>query len=186
MMKVLAIVGSPRKNGNTDVVVQKVLEGAVEKGAETETIYINDLDFRACQGCGLCNVMADCKLKDDMTDVYKKLEEADAFVFGSPIYFDQFTGQMRSFLDRCYALVDAELKPRLPVGKNAVLVRAQGDSNGSTYENVFDEFGNILKLFFGMTVTDRLVAAGYDLPGSVRKDTELMEQAKQAGIHLLD
>ncbi|NPE28477.1 flavodoxin family protein [Methanococcoides sp. SA1] len=185
-MKVLAIIGSPRKNGNTDVVVQKVLEGAAEKGAETESIYINELDFKGCQGCGLCNVMADCKLKDDMTDVYKKLEDADAFVFGSPIYFNQFTGQMRSFLDRCYALVDAELKPRLPVGKNAVLVRAQGDPNGPMYDNVFDDFEEILKMFFGMTVTDKIVAAGFDLPGSVRKDTELMEKAKQAGVHLVD
>lgn len=185
-MKVLAIIGSPRKNGNTDVVVQKVLEGAAEKGAETESIYINELDFKGCQGCGLCNVMADCKLKDDMTDVYKKLEEADAFVFGSPIYFNQFTGQMRSFLDRCYALVDAELKPRLPVGKNAVLVRAQGDPNGPMYDNVFDDFEEILKMFFGMTVTDKIVAAGFDLPGSVRKDKELMDKAKQAGVHLLD
>ncbi|SES97597.1 Multimeric flavodoxin WrbA [Methanococcoides vulcani] len=185
-MKVLGIVGSPRKNGNTDVVVQKVLEGVAESGAETETIYINDLNFKGCQGCGFCNVMPECKIKDDMTEVYKKIEEADGFVFGSSIYFFQFTGQMRLFLDRCYALVDAELKPRIPVGKKAVLVRSQGAPDKSTYENVFDEFSECLTTFFGMEVKDRLVAAGFDLPREVKKDTELMEKAKLAGLHLLD
>lgn len=184
-MKVLAIVGSPRKNGNTDVVVQKVLEGATQAGAETETIYINELDFKGCQGCGLCNMMADCKLKDDMTDVYVKLAESDAFVFGSPIYFGQFTGQMRLFLDRCYALVDAELNPRLPVGKNAVLVRAQGEPDKAVYESVFDEFESGLNIYFGMKVTDKLVAAGVDLPGASKKDAELMEKAKAAGVNLV-
>lgn len=185
-MKVLGIVGSPRKNGNTDTVVQKVLEGVAESGAETETIYINDLNFKGCQGCGFCNVMPECKIKDDMTEVYKKIEEADGFVFGSPIYFLQFSGQMRLFLDRCYALMDADLKSRIPEGKKAIIVRSQGDPDKSSYESVSDEFAEVLNTFFGMEIKDKLVVAGFDLPRDVMKDTELLENAKQAGLHLFD
>ncbi|UGV40388.1 flavodoxin family protein [Methanococcoides orientis] len=185
-MKVLGIVGSPRKNGTTDTVVQKVLEGVAENGAETETIYINDLNFKGCQGCGFCNVMPECKLKDEMTGVYTKIEEADGFVFGAPIYFLQFSGQMRLFLDRCYALVDADLNPRIPKGKKAMIVRSQGDSDKSSYESVSDEFADVLKTYFGMEIKDGLVVAGFDLPRDVMKDTELLENAKQAGLHLMD
>ncbi|MGM0770499.1 MAG: flavodoxin family protein [Halobacteriota archaeon] len=185
-MKVLGIVGSPRKNGTTDMVVQKVLEGAAESGAETETIYINELDFKGCQGCGFCNVMPECKIKDDMTEVYTKIEEADGFVFGAPIYFLQFSGQMRLFLDRCYALVDGELKPRIPVGKKAMIVRSQGDPEKASYESVSDEFAEVLKTFLGMEIKDGLVVAGFDLPRDLLKDTEFLEEAKQAGLHLMD
>ena len=97
-MKVVGFVGSPRKNGNTDVLAQQVLDGAAEAGADVEKFYINEMDFKGCQGCGYCRAKDECKLDDDMTKAYDAIRDADGIVFGSPIYFFQLTGQMRLFV----------------------------------------------------------------------------------------
>lgn len=183
-MKVLGIVGSPRKKGNTDVLVQQVLDGAAEAGAEVEKIYINDMEFKGCQGCGFCNFQDYCKLEDEMTPVYDKIKEADGFVFGSPIYFAQFTGQMRLFLDRCYSLSDADFKPRIEAGKKAILAGTQAFPGADTYKGVFDEFAEQLKTYLGIEVKDILIGTETNLPGEVRKNHDLMDQAKNAGLEM--
>lgn len=105
-MKVIGIVGSPRKNGNTNIVVQQILEGAAEAGAETRTFLLNEMNFRGCQACDYCKSHEKCKLEDDLTELFEEMAGADGVVFGAPIYFAQFSGQMRLFLDRCYSLPD--------------------------------------------------------------------------------
>ncbi|WP_406661446.1 flavodoxin family protein [Methanolobus sp. ZRKC3] len=185
-MKVVAFVGSPRKNGNTDVLVQQVLDGAVEAGADVEKFYINDMDFKGCQGCGYCRNTEICKLDDDMTKAYDAIKNADGVVFGSPIYFFQMTGQMRLFLDRCYALLNNDHTPRIDSGKKAVIVGAQGAPDAAAFTGVYEEFSNVLKQFMGMDVKDTIVDVGHHAPGEAKENTELMEQAKSAGINLFE
>jgi multimeric flavodoxin WrbA len=185
-MKVVGFVGSPRHNGNTDVLVQQVLDGAAESGADVETFYINDMNFKGCQGCGYCRTTESCKLNDDMTKAYDAIKNADGVVFGSPIYFYQMTGQMRSFLDRCYALVDNEHAPRIESGKKAVIVGAQGAPDAAAFTKVYAEFSNILQQFMGMDVKDIIVDIGHHAPGEAKNNLELMEQAKSAGISLFE
>lgn len=185
-MKVVGFVGSPRKNGNTDVLVQQVLDGAAEAGADVEKFYLNEMDIKGCQGCAYCRTVEDCKLKDDMEKAYDALRNADGFVFGSPIYFFQFTGQMRQFLDRWYALVNPDFTPRIDAGKKAVLVGAHGNPELGAFKGVFDEFSNILQTFFNMDVKDTLVDIGHHAPGEVKENAALMEEAKNAGLKLFE
>ena len=99
-MKVLGINGSPRIGGNTDLLLDKVLEGARSKGAEVEKIVLNELKFSPCQECGK---MADdglCLVKDDMQDVYAKIKQADVIVLGSPIFFGSLSAQAKMMIDR--------------------------------------------------------------------------------------
>ena len=70
-MKVIGIVGSPRKNGNTKTLVQQVLEGAVETGAETRTFLLNELKFSGCQACDYCKSHEKCKLEDDLAELFE-------------------------------------------------------------------------------------------------------------------
>lgn len=102
-MKVLGIIGSPRKNGNTDILVNSVLQGVKEKGFEVEKIYLSDLNFKGCIACEGCRKTCKCVLKDDLEDVYVKLEESDGIVLGSPTYFYNVTWLTKKFLDRLYA-----------------------------------------------------------------------------------
>jgi multimeric flavodoxin WrbA len=183
-MKVIGIVGSPRKNGNTNAVVQQVLEGAAEAGAETKTFRLNEMNYRGCQACDYCKFHEKCKLEDDLAELLDEMAEADGIVFGSPIYFGQFSGQMRLFLDRCYSLVNPDFSTRLQAGKKAVIVGAQGMPDPTAYKGVYEEFGSQISQFAGMDVKDILVAAGYHAPGEARDNAELMLKAKNAGLNL--
>jgi multimeric flavodoxin WrbA len=182
-MKVVGFVGSPRKNGNTDVLVQQVLDGAAEAGADVEKFYINEMNIKGCQGCTYCREVDACKLKDDMSKVYDALKNADGFVFGSPIYFFQFTSQMRQVIDRCWALVNPDFTPRIEAGKKAIIVSAQGNPEPDAFKGVFEEFGQILQMF-GMEVKGTFVDVGHHAPGEAKENAELMGQAKTAGTQL--
>lgn len=104
-MKVIAINGSPRKNKNTATLLYKALEGAASTGARTELIHLYDHDYKGCISCFACKLKGGksygtCALEDDLKSILKKIEEADAFILGSPMYLGNVTGEMRSFMER--------------------------------------------------------------------------------------
>ena len=183
-MKVIGIVGSPRKNGNTNIVVQQVLEGAAEAGAETRTFLLNEMNYRGCQACDYCKSHEKCKLEDDLTELFEEMAGADGVVFGAPIYFAQFSGQMRLFLDRCYSLINSDFSARLPAGKKAVIVGAQGMPDPTGLQRSlwrirrpnFTICGNGRK---GYPCCSRIHA-----PGEVKDNAELMLKAKNTGLNL--
>ncbi|MBS5450954.1 MAG: flavodoxin family protein [Coriobacteriia bacterium] len=102
---VIAINGSPRRRGNTAQVLDAVLEGAAGQGARTELAHLAGLRFTGCASCFACKLrdgrsLGRCALRDDATGLIERVLNADAVVFGSPIYFQGITGAMRSFLER--------------------------------------------------------------------------------------
>jgi multimeric flavodoxin WrbA len=104
-MKVLAINGSPRKTWNTATLLKKALKGAASWGADTELIHLYDLKFTGCTSCFACKLRGGksygrCAVKDGLRPILKKVEAADALILGSPIYFGDVSGEMRSFLER--------------------------------------------------------------------------------------
>jgi multimeric flavodoxin WrbA len=104
-MKVLAFNGSPRKKWNTATLLDKALEGAASKGAKTEMIHLYDLDYKGCISCFSCKLKdgksyGRCAVKDGLAPVLAEINEADAIILGSPIYFARMTGEMRSFMER--------------------------------------------------------------------------------------
>ena len=107
-MKVLGIVGSARKNGNTDVLVRHVLQGVSSCGIGTELIYLSDCCFTPCTGCEGCRDSFRCVKKDDMQLIYEKLEEAEGIVLGSPTYFYNMSSLTKAFIERlyCYDIFD--------------------------------------------------------------------------------
>ncbi len=102
MGKVLGVVGSARMGGNTDLLVQAILEGAKKQGQQTEIIYLSDLHFKGCVGCEACKKSMHCVLRDDMQAVYSKLDAAQGWVLGSPTYFYNVSSLMKMFMDRLY------------------------------------------------------------------------------------
>lgn len=104
-MKVIAFNGSPRKEWNTATLLKKALEGAASKGAETELIHLYELDYKGCRSCFACKTKGGksygrCAVRDDLQPVFRKIEAADALIFGSPIYLGNITGEMQSFMER--------------------------------------------------------------------------------------
>ena len=106
-MNVIALNGSPRKNGTTVALLRKALEGAASQGAETELIRLNGRGMEGCQACFSCKKRGGksygrCIRVDGMTPLYQKIEEADAFVLGSPIYFGTISAAAKMFVERLY------------------------------------------------------------------------------------
>ncbi len=102
-MKIVGIYGSPRKAGNTDLMLDAFLEGAGAAGGEIHRLYVRELEIRGCLGCGHCDKAGVCIQKDDMQVVYPLLEQAHRIVVASPIYFYGITGQLKLLVDRAQA-----------------------------------------------------------------------------------
>jgi multimeric flavodoxin WrbA len=102
-MKVVGIVGSPRKNGNTELMVKEALASAEEAGAQIELISVVDKNIAPCDGCQSCFKTGVCRIKDDMQPLYGQMESADAIIFGSPVYFGTVSAQVKAIMDRTFS-----------------------------------------------------------------------------------
>lgn len=104
-MKIMAFNGSPRKKWNTATLLQKALKGAVSLGAETELIHLYDLNYKGCISCFACKTIGGksygkCAVEDDLVPIFNRIEQSDAIILGSPIYWGHVSGEMKSFMDR--------------------------------------------------------------------------------------
>ena len=99
-MKVVGIVGSPRKKGNTEIIVTHTLKAIAEEGLDTELIRLAGLDIRPCNACMLCQKQELCSIEDDMFPVYLKMKESDGIILGSPVYFHSATALMKALIER--------------------------------------------------------------------------------------
>lgn len=98
--KVLAISSSPRKGRNSDILCDRLVQGALENGNDVEKVFISDLIIHYCTGCGHCFTCGACSQEDDMKQMLPKLVEADVIIFATPVYFYSMCGQMKTFIDR--------------------------------------------------------------------------------------
>ena len=171
-MKILWIIGSPRKNSNTEILVREAMDGARELGAETEIIDITQKNINPCNGCGICLDAGKCAISDDMEEIYDKLLETDGIFIGTPVYFWNVSSQVKILIDRTYPFM-WNRSFRGKVGGIAVVARRAGC--GNTYSFLVDYF-----TLMRMTIGGGII--GYaDEPGDIVNDTEAMEQAKAAG-----
>ena len=186
-MKVIAINGSPRKGWNTETLLKKALEGAGAAGAETEMVHLYDLKFRGCVSCMACKLqngksLGRCVQRDELTPVLERLHAADAVILGSPIYFSEVTGEMRSFIERFlfqYLNYDDFRNPLSPAKKCAWIYTMNCpeelfDQMG--YHNLFQRYENWMKLYFGhcetLLATDTMQVADYSRYHLGRFDAE--------------
>jgi multimeric flavodoxin WrbA len=121
-LNILGINGSPRKNWNTAILLEKTLEGARSQGASTELVHLYDLNYKGCKSCFSCKLKngesyGKCSLNDELTPILRKIGEIDALILGSPIYLGVVTGEMHSFLERLifpYLVYDQERSTLYP------------------------------------------------------------------------
>ncbi|MHB8074519.1 flavodoxin family protein [Desulfosporosinus fructosivorans] len=160
-MKVIAVNGSPRKNWNTDTLLQKALDGAKSMGAQTEAIHLYDLNFKGCISCFACKRKnskhaGHCAMQDDLTNVLEKIFEADVLLLGSPIYFGNVTGAMRSFLERLlfsnlsYNEAHRSIfQGKISSGFIYTMNVSEDVVKQVNYEALFQQNENLLKIFKG-------------------------------------
>ena len=99
-MKAIGIVGSPRKNGNTEILTQHTLKAIEEEGLDTELVRLAGLDIQPCNACMVCRDEERCPIDDDLFPLYTKMKEAEAIILASPVYFGSATALLKAFMDR--------------------------------------------------------------------------------------
>jgi multimeric flavodoxin WrbA len=191
--KLLAVMGSPRKGGNTDVLVDEALAAfrelpheSSEKKGETEKIYLSSLQINPCRGCFSCKhgkgLDSVCVQRDDMTGLYQKIFEADALLWATPVYMWSPTAQMKLFLDRLFPLGDYQ-KTRWrcalqgkPVG--LIIVYAESDPLDSGVVQTRDILEVVAKSSGGRVVFVMHSTVGE--MGTTRENTELIGQVRES------
>ncbi|MFC2010466.1 flavodoxin family protein [Chloroflexota bacterium] len=103
-MKILGLSCSPRKSGNTAILVAEALDGARSEGGEVELYSLAGKEIKPCDGCNSCHKTGKCHINDDMQAIYPKLLEADGIIFGTPVYFHAMTAQAKALIDRTFVL----------------------------------------------------------------------------------
>jgi multimeric flavodoxin WrbA len=107
-VKIFGLSCSPRKQGNTEILLGEALRGAQQEGAEVELYSVVGKAIAPCDGCRTCRETGECHIKDDMQNIYSKLLEADGIIFGTPVYFYSMTAQAKAVIDRTIALNHTE------------------------------------------------------------------------------
>ncbi|HHY60302.1 MAG TPA: flavodoxin family protein [Clostridia bacterium] len=190
--KVIALAGSPRKRGNTGLLLEAAVKGAREAGGEVDVVYTNSLKIRPCQGCNSCAKLAGCIYQDDMTGLIEAFKAADAFIVSSPVYFGSVSAQLKLVIDRCQSLWMQRQKTLQQQGgslvgkKPGLFLATSGHPNhkGTRFNSSLE----VVKIF-GYAVDMRLVgtvfAADTDrIP--VTEDSPLLLEAYQAGRKLVE
>ncbi len=176
-MKILVVKSSPRKHGNTNSIIDKILEGAEENGHLVLPYDLNEMSYRGCQACRVCKEKGVyCVLNDDLNDYWNKLRTADVLILGSPNYMGTVSGLFKSFIDRHYCTKDINMNSKLQPGKKAVLVFSQGNSNESYYA---DNYRVIEKYLTTHEMEVQTIIHSGHVPAKENK--ELMEKAYQLG-----
>ena len=152
-------------------------------GYQTEKYILNELNYSGCQGCNHCKTAEECKIDDDISGLLEDIREADAVVFGSPIYFFLFSGQFKLMQDRFYSFIDSGFRSRLAPAKKAVIVTSQGNPDLSAFEKAADDFAEVLK-FLGFEVVEIIRMTNGGPPDAILSRRDLLEKARSVGSSL--
>lgn len=183
-MKIIGIEGGPRTKGNTEQLLETVLEGALKTGAEGQLIKLWDRDVRPCTGCGACRPTGNCVLDDGMDSVVDALQAADAVALASPVYMWQVTATMKAFIDRLCRLLTPEFASRLQGSKKLGFVYTQGNPDPAIFEPYFAYHEKMFEML-GFSHGGRVLAVGTRAKGDVLGHAETLEQARQLGAALV-
>jgi multimeric flavodoxin WrbA len=171
-------VGSPNIEGNTAKLVNAILDGAAENGANKVVYNLASLEIKGCDACRRCKDSGCCSIEDDMQEIYREIQTADVVILGSPVYMWQMTAQTKLFVDRLTAFLRTDFSSRLD-NKKLILVFSQGSSDSDAFKQYFEYTAGLL-YYMGFDVLDTIIAAGTDkLEVSFRPN--LLEMAKDLG-----
>ena len=176
-MKAIGIVGSPRKNGNTEILTRHTLKAIEEEGVKTELIRLAGLDIKPCNACMVCKKEERCPIDDDLWPIYTKMKKADAIILASPVYFGSVSAQMKALMDRAgYIAMGNGRKFEGKVGGPLVVARRAG--HNFTFAQLMYWFH--IAGFFMAGSTYWNIAFGRE-PGEVEGDEEGMTTAWNFG-----
>ncbi len=189
-MQVIAFLGSPRKNGNSSILLQEAVRGALEGGHAVRTFNLPRLNIRPCLNCGGCDDSGACVIEDDeMGAIYTAIREASRIILASPIFFSGVTAQAKAMIDRCQALWCEKylLKrpiPAGPEGRKGLFLTVGGMK---TQKHAECANSTVTAFFRTVSVPEHVFLAwrGVDAKGAIRQHPTALEEAYAAGRALV-
>ena len=199
-MKVIGINASPRKKANTQTLVEAVLSGTEDKGAETYLVNLRELKINGCLGCEGCKKhLGKCVQKDELTPLLQEMTTYDAIIMGTPVYWYHVTSQFKMLVDRLYCFLefgenpetgDTIIKSEFPEGKKMIILISRGDPEPPEmfpqFYDHLDEWLNLIPLSLGAGKYEIFHQYGTGIERkTARDDPEILNKAKKAGASLI-
>lgn len=182
--KVLVLLGSPRRKGNSAILAEKIAEGAKSKGASIQTVFLHGLNIAPCKACYACQKPKSrgCAIDDDMQAIYRSMREADAWVLASPVYWFTLSAQMKLWMDRCLAFPAYGKDPF--ERKRIVIAMVYGgeDAFDSGCVNALRTFQDAYS-YVGAKIMGMVYGSAME-PGEIKSNKVLLREAKELGKRL--
>ena len=182
--RILVLLGSPRKDGNSSTLAKQIIKGAESQGASVESIFLHGMNISPCQACYACQSSESegCAIEDDMQRIYPRLIETDAWVIASPVYWFTMSAQTKLFMDRCFALPAYE-KGAFN-GKRIAIAMSYGDTDPFTSGcvNALRTFQDAFR-YAGARIVGMVYGSAMEA-GEIRSNTTLMKAAEELGKRL--
>jgi len=182
--RVLVLLGSPRKKGNSSILAEQIIQGAESVGAKVETIHLHSMKIAPCQSCYTCQKRNSkgCAIDDDMQAIYQKLIENEAWVIASPVYWFNMSAQTKLFMDRCFAL--PAYKKDAFSGKRIAIAMSYGDTDPFTSGcvNALRSFQDAFR-YAGAKIVGMVYGSALDA-GEIKSNVSLLQKAEELGKNL--
>jgi len=189
-LKVLIISCSPRKNGNTELLVKETLKGASDAGADVEFLRLQESKIQPCIECLSCHKAGKCVINDDMQMFYPKLINMDAIILGSPIFFMSIPAQGKAVIDRCQPfwamkyLLKKEFISKERIPRKGVFISV----GGTNLTHLFDGAIRVVKSFFNVIEVEyqeEVLLRGIDGKGEILKHPEALKLSYDLGTRII-
>ncbi len=187
-MKVIAFNGSPRRGGNTEILLSEAVRGVREQGVEATVYHLDQMNLRACLGCGKCDAAGLCVIKDDMEMIRSEIRAADRIIVASPIFFFSVSAQIKMMIDRCQAFwaekyVHRKPVPPGPFGRTGLLLLVGGMKQREKNAGFACAEATVKAFFRTVNVQEHVTLAfdAIDKKGEITKHPTAMKDAFEAG-----
>jgi multimeric flavodoxin WrbA len=182
MRQILTVMGSPRRNGNTHILVSKIIEGAQAGGAVVNELFLGDLNIRECDGCHACWKGKECSKDDDMCNIYPAIIQSDVIIFGTPVYWYGPTALMKAFIDRFVYFNCLENRQKIK-GLSAALAVPFEEDDLETARGVVEFFQKSLA-YLEIKLLGQIIVPGVGEKGAIRSKSQSLQQAYDLGREL--
>lgn len=190
MIKTIAFLGSPRENGNSEMLLKEAIKGIETFGLKVKTFNLNALNIKPCQNCGGCDETGSCIIDDDMSEIYADIRSADRIILASPIFFFALSAQTKAMVDRCQSFWCEKYLLKKPVpegphGRKGLLLLV-----GGMKRDIGVQCGDATAKAFFRTVNVNhhkvLSFLGVDAQGAILKHPSALQEAFEAGKDLVN
>lgn len=191
MLKTVAILGSPRKHGNSTALASLITDRLAGAGSEVRAHHLNTLTYKGCQACGACKLRSEtCVIDDDLRGVLADFARADIVILATPVYWGEVSAQLKGFIDRIYSFLTPDFmtapkKHRLGSPKKLVFIQTQGADSEELFDDIFTRYNVFFSQLQFFSDTTLIRGCGLNTPDAALLRPELLQQAEATAVRLL-